>query len=116
MQMLLTRPQEITPQTTVIQPEGPLNSANVLKFHAQLNAVLMSNQSVRLLVDMQHVDLIDNAGVMALVTGIWLAKRSNKQFCLCSVSHPVQMILELTQLDKVLEISDSPAAFDHVMG
>jgi anti-anti-sigma factor len=111
MQMLLTRPQESVVQATVIQPEGSLTAHNAGRFHDQLNMAVLSSPHSSLLVDMTPVDSIDRDGLMALVNAYKLAKRSNKGFYLCSVSRTVQMILELTQLDKVLEIVESPAVF-----
>lgn len=110
MQMLLTRPQKIRHPAIVIQPQGGLNAENAIQFYSKLNVAISSNLHSGLLIDMQHVELIDSAGLMALVSAFRLAKNSNKQFHLCSVSHSVRMILELTQLDQVLEIIASPAS------
>ncbi|NJP10061.1 MAG: STAS domain-containing protein [Leptolyngbyaceae cyanobacterium RU_5_1] len=111
MQMLLTHPQKRS-HAAVVQPVGSLNAENAIRFQYQLNAVVMSDEHSSLLVDMKQVELIDSAGLMALVNVLRLARSSNKRFCLCSVSRPVRIILELTQVDKVLEIFESRAAFN----
>lgn len=104
MQSLLIRPQSTRPKSFVIQPKGCLNADTALQFLHHLDAAILSNQHTQLLVDMQQVDSIDSAGLMALVSALKLAKKFNKQLSLCSVSYSVRMILELTQLDQVLKI------------
>lgn len=99
MQSVLVRPQ-----AAVIQPVGSLNAANAIKFQHQLNAAVLSEHHASLLVDMTQVESIDSAGLMALVAAKNMAQRLNKRIGLCSVSHQVRMILELTQLDRVFEI------------
>lgn len=104
MRSLLARPQTIYQEAFVIQPDGPLNAATVMQFHHQLHTAVASQQHPHLLVDMQHVEHIDSSGVMALVNAFKLAQKFEKQLSFCSLSHSVQMILELTQLDQVLMI------------
>ncbi len=74
-----------------------------MQFHHQLHAAITSHHPV-LMVDMQHVEQMNSAGLMALVTAQKLAQKFNKQLSFCSLSHPVRMVLELTQLDRVLQI------------
>jgi len=104
MQSLLVRPQSLHHEVFVIQPEECLNADTALQFYHHLNIAVSSNHYSQLLIDMQQVKQIDSAGLMALISAFKLAKKFNKQLSLCSVSFPVRMILELTQLDKVLEI------------
>jgi anti-anti-sigma factor len=75
-----------------------------MTFQHQLNAAISSEQHSSLLVDMTQVESIDSDGLMALVSGLSMSQRLNKRFSLCSVSHSVQIILELTQLDRAFEI------------
>jgi anti-anti-sigma factor len=103
MRSLLARPQ-ISQEAFVIQPAGTLNATTVMHFHHQMNAAVASAYHPSLLVDMQHVDQIDSAGLMALIAAFKLAKKFDKQLSFCSLSYTVRMILELTQLDRVLEI------------
>lgn len=104
----------VRPQASVIQPHGSLSAANALKFQAQLNAAILSDQNSMLLIDMAQVESIDSAGLMALVSALKIAQRLNKQFILCAVSHSIRMILELTQLDRVIDILDGHPMLDEV--
>lgn len=94
----------VRPQTAVIQPSGPLHSGNVITFQHQLNAAISSEQHSSLLVDMAQVESIDSDGLMALVSALSMSQRLNKRLSLCSISHSVRIILELTQLDRAFEI------------
>jgi anti-sigma B factor antagonist len=47
---------------------------------------------------------------MVLVSTLTLAQRLNKRFGLVGVSPSVRIILELTQLDRVFEISERSSA------
>lgn len=104
MRSLLARPQTLSQAVFVIQPEGALTATTAMHFHHQMNAAVASSYYPSLLVDMQHVDHIDSAGLMALVSAYKLARKFDKQLSFCSLSYSVRMILELTQLDRVLEI------------
>lgn len=94
----------VRPQIAVIQPHGALNAACVGKFQRQLDVAIASNQHSKLVVDMKQVESIDSAGLMALISALTRAQALNKGFSLCSVPHPVRIVLELTQLDGVFEI------------
>ncbi|MBW4470967.1 MAG: STAS domain-containing protein [Stenomitos rutilans HA7619-LM2] len=105
----------VRPQTAVIQPSGPLHSGNVTAFQQQLDMAVLSNQHSSLLVDMGQVESIDSAGLMALVSALSLAQRLNKRFSLCSISHSVRIIFELTQLDRVFDILEGRHAVDEAI-
>jgi anti-sigma B factor antagonist len=114
MQMTLARPQETYTSPAIIRFEGAFNEENAVELQRLLNAAVLSKHHSSLLLDMQQVDQIDSAGLMVLVSGLRLAQRSNKRFCLCSVSHSVRIILELSQLDKILEIFDTSLSFEAI--
>lgn len=94
----------VRPQAKVIQPIGSLTATNAIEFQAQLSAAVLSEQNSSLLIDMEKVELIDSAGLMALISALKIAQHLNKPFSLCSVSRSTQMVLELTQLDQVFEV------------
>jgi anti-sigma B factor antagonist len=56
-------------------------------------------------VDLEQVESLDSAGLMALVSGVKLAQRLGLSLSLSSVSPTLKIIFELTQLDKVFEIN-----------
>lgn len=97
-------------QMTVVRAYGHLNAANAYDLQKALIDSSLRHHS--LLVDMSQVESIDRDGLMALVSVAKLAKRSNRRFSLCGVSPSVRIIFELTQLDRAVEIFESPTAFE----
>lgn len=93
------------------QPQGYLSAANAGDFLRQLTEVVNSSTKSSLLVDMQQVEFIDSAGLMALIKGFHLARDLDCGLSICSVAPSVRMIFELTQLDKVFEIFENQDSF-----
>lgn len=107
MQATLTNPQ-----ITILQPNGYVNASNAAEFQSQLLAAISSPNLSILLLDMERVEYIDSAGLMALVSALNMAQRLKRRFSICSVSPSVRMIFELTQLDRAFEIFETRAAFN----
>lgn len=101
-----------SPQSCVIRPQGSLNASNAVEFQRQMTTAVAQERNTILLVDMEQVESLDSAGLMALVYGLRLAQALNWRFSLCSVSPSIKIIFELTQLDRVFEIFESIAAFE----
>jgi len=97
------------PRITLICPQGVLNATNATEFQRELETAVWERHS-NLLVDLEQVESLDSAGLMALVSALKLAQSLGKRFSLCSVSASMKIIFELTQLDRVFEIFDSKAA------
>ncbi len=99
------------PKITVIRPSGFFNASNAAEFERyMIKEVAQSGQS-SVLVDLEQVESMDSAALMALVRGLKLAQSLGKRFSLCSVSPSIKIIFELTQLDSVFEIFDNKASF-----
>ena len=99
---------------TTIQPQGYITAANASKFQAELAAIVTEKAASSFLVDMQQVEFLDSAGLMALVSTLRLSQKLGKRFTLCSIPASVRIVFELTQLDKVFEIIESPKALADV--
>jgi anti-sigma B factor antagonist len=106
MQSLLARAQG-----SLIRAQGNVNAANAPLFAAQIGQAVASDATA-ILVDMSQVESMDSAGLMVLVDCLNRAQQLGKRLSLCSIPATVQIIFELTQLDRVFEILPSPAAFD----
>lgn len=61
--------------------------------------------------DMSQVNFIDSIGIGILATVYSTAKQQNRRIVLCKINPPVQLVLELTGLDQVLEFSDTIPQF-----
>ncbi|HIK09498.1 MAG TPA: STAS domain-containing protein [Oscillatoriaceae cyanobacterium M33_DOE_052] len=90
-------------QVTEIRPRGHLNAANAAAFKTQLTETLGATNGM-VVVDMEQVESLDSAGLMALVSGLSLAQRMNRKLILCSVSASIGIIFEITKLERVFEI------------
>lgn len=99
------------PKITVIRPSGPFNASNADQFQRHLSKIVTGAGSSSILVDLALVESIDSAGLMALIHSLRLAQSLGKRFSICSVSPSIQIIFELTQLDRVFEIFDCQATF-----
>ncbi|HCF28467.1 MAG TPA: anti-anti-sigma factor [Cyanobacteria bacterium UBA11049] len=99
------------PEITVIRPSGSFNASNAAEFQSDIVKVVTATKHSSVLVDLEQVEFMDSAALMALVRGLRLAQSLGKSFSLCSVSPSIQIIFELTQLDRVFEIFDSEATF-----
>ena len=98
-------------QVTVVQPQGHLNASNAADFQDRLTSAVSSPQNSILLVDMQKVESLDSAGLMALVSALRLSRDLNQRFSLCGVLPSIKIVFELTQLDRVFEVFEDRAAF-----
>ncbi len=100
------------PQITIIRPNGSLNAVNAAKLERELGAVLNQNNNTIVLIDLEKVDVIESAGLMALVFGVREAKQLEQRLCFCSVAPAHRIIFELAGLDKVFEIFDAGKTFN----
>ncbi len=98
-------------QYTVIKPKNSITAVNAYLFEQQLITALRRNQHSILLVDLEKVEFLDSAGLMALISGCKLAQNLGTRFSVCSISSCLRIIIELTQLDKVLEVFENQVSF-----
>jgi anti-anti-sigma factor len=88
----------------ILQPSGYITAANVNEFQELLTQTLNTHPHQEYLIDMEGVEFLDSAGLMALVSSFRLAQSQKKQINICSLAPSVKIIFELTQLDKVMPI------------
>lgn len=92
---------------TTFEPEGYISAANSNEFLKKLISVIESSSDSALLIDMEKVEFMDSAGLMALIEAFRIAKDMQRSISICSVAPPVRMLFELTQLDNVFNIVES---------
>ncbi|PPS46120.1 anti-anti-sigma factor [Chroococcidiopsis sp. TS-821] len=103
------------PKITLIKPYGSFDAVSAAEFQRQLKTAITQDERTSILVDMEHVESINSAGLVALVQSLDLAKAWGRRLSLCAVSPAVRIIFELTQLDLVFEIFESIAAFEEAI-
>ncbi|MBO3460612.1 STAS domain-containing protein [Aetokthonos hydrillicola Thurmond2011] len=96
-------------EIAVISLKGSLNATNALETERHLTTALAQNENKFLLVDLQQVESLDSAGLMALVSAFKLAQQLKRRLTFCSVSPSLRIIFELTQLNTLFDISDGIA-------
>ncbi len=96
------------PKMAVIRPSGHFNASNASEIQQQMTKVVSQTKYNFVLVDLEQVESIDSAGLMALVHVLQIAQSLDKRFSICSISPSIRIIFELTQLDRAFEILDRP--------
>lgn len=96
---------------TTFRPEGYLSAANASDFLERLTVEVRSSVDSALLVNMEAVEFMDSAGLMALIKAFRLAESLGRRFGICSIAPSVRIMFELTQLDKAFEIFEDRSAF-----
>jgi len=94
-------------RTKVISLSGQINASNAPQFREQLHQSLLLSSPVELVLDMSQVEFLDSAGLMVLVNTLSVAQKMDSQLVLCCITPSVQIILELTQLNRAFTILDS---------
>jgi anti-anti-sigma factor len=61
----------------------------------------------RLVVDLSGTDFMDSSGLGALVASLKRARQAGGDLRLCCAGEQVQMVLQLTNLNRVLRVFDS---------
>ena len=90
----------------VISPQGRLNVGAASALREQLRDQVSSG-NLRLVVDMSGVDLIDSAGLSALISGLKDARQAGGSLHITQPSKQVRHLLTLTNLNRVFEPCDA---------
>jgi anti-anti-sigma regulatory factor len=85
--------EEAMPHTIVLQPNGCLNAVTSSKFQQELEQALEVTANA-VIVDLLHVEAVEQEGVSALLAGIKLATSLNKSLSICSMSMKTRLALE----------------------
>ncbi|NJN30467.1 MAG: STAS domain-containing protein [Synechococcales cyanobacterium RM1_1_8] len=95
----------------VLSPIGQLDAAYGLELESQIISIIRTYQTPPVVLSFEKVRGIDSAGLMALVSVVRLARRYGFSLTFCSVSPELRMVLELSQLDRLVKITHkAPAA------
>jgi anti-sigma B factor antagonist len=89
---------------------GRFDAYTVPAINSWLDAVTAAPPA-RVVLDLKDVTFADSTGLAALVRGMKRAREHKGDLRLCGLQKPVRTILELTRLDRVIDIrADEPAA------
>jgi anti-sigma B factor antagonist len=91
----------------VLRPQGKLDlvGASALQQKVERVANFASITQKTWVIDLEKVDFINHFGLTALVVARRYAKNKNCQLLLRNIKPPVQLMLEIAQLDEEFEIA-----------
>lgn len=87
----------------VIQPSGILDGTQAGQFRQEITDAVREGATV-ILIDFQNVTFMDSSGLGALVLSLKTARTAGSELFLCSINEQLQMLFELTNMDRVFEI------------
>ncbi|MHC4811436.1 MAG: STAS domain-containing protein [Planctomycetota bacterium] len=98
---------ESRPDGLVLTPSGDVDLLRASSLRAALMQAIEGRPG-RLVVDMHEVDYMDSSGVATLIEAMQAARESGVGFALCSLNEQVLTTLQITRLDSVFTIMDTP--------
>lgn len=88
---------------TILDVKGSIDTYTVRALYQQLD-LAVATKSANLIVNLSEVEFMDSSGLAALVQCMNKCRERGGDLHLCNPQQSVRMILELTRLDKALEI------------
>jgi anti-anti-sigma factor len=94
----------------VFKPVGLLDRIQAKKIHLEIDDVIKRDNSI-VLIDMQHVTLIDSSALGELVILLKAMRIKGGKLYFCSVGQQPKMVFELTGMENVFHVFDDQEAF-----
>ncbi|OCQ90163.1 sulfate transporter [Nostoc sp. MBR 210] len=88
---------------TILEPAGILDKISGNQLQNEIS-ILINNGINIILIDMQGIKFIDSSGLGYLVSAMKIVSNANAKFFLCSVSDQVNMLFEITKVNKSLQM------------
>jgi len=92
---------------TVVCPSGVLNAESASRLEKQLVSAVAGTVGSELVVDMSHVESLDNAGLVSFMSAINAAQPLCDRLSICAAPPSVRIVFELTQMDRLFNIIDT---------
>lgn len=96
-------------QPIVFEPQECLDAVAGNAIEAEVAAIARENPT-EIVIDMSGVDMVDSAGLFCLVSALTSARKGGCRLVLCHLKPPVQLIFEISQLDRLFEIFETREA------
>ncbi len=94
----------------VIKPTGRLDVTTAAKFRLEVSD-LVASKPAYLLIDLGGVTFMDSSGLGALVSALKTVRTVDGKMAICSLTEQVQMLFELTSMNKIFKIYSDAAEF-----
>ena len=85
----------------VVTPSGKLNMVHAHRLREEVDAILAKGHN-RIVVDLTNVEFLDSSGLGALIGCLKAARQANGDLRIASPTEQVKLVLQLTNLDRVL--------------
>jgi anti-sigma B factor antagonist len=94
--------------TGVARPQGSFNAAKVDQIRGEFAAWLEANPEMRnVVVDLADVDMVDSAGLGALIALLKRVDARGGDLKLAGLSSRVRMVFEITRTHRIFDILDT---------
>jgi len=100
--------EALAPNTALVRLAGRLDAAHSGHLKDQICAMIQ-NGYLRLIVDLEQVPFVDSSGLVALVSGLRLAREQSGELFLSGMQAQAQTVFRLTMLDRVFPIHPTAA-------
>lgn len=95
---------------TIIVPSGMMDAESGAALKQQLISAIATVTEPELIIDMSRVESLDNAGLIDLMQTINIARSRTKGIYILRAPPSIQIVFELTQLDRVCMMIDGSLA------
>lgn len=102
----------MTNEFQIVQPSGILDGPTTNNLRREITDLVENNANV-ILVDLQEVSFMNSSGIGALVATLKAVRAAKAEMYLCSLNEQLQMIFQLTKIDKVFKIFSTQDEFEH---
>lgn len=92
-----------------VAPSGEVDLVSSTVLRQELKRI-QAERPERLVIDLSEVPYMDSAGVATLVEAMQTARKTSTKLVLCCMQEKVRSIFEISRLDTVFTIVDSPGA------
>ncbi|MEE3715883.1 STAS domain-containing protein [Tumidithrix elongata RA019] len=98
----------------VLEPEGIIDSAGGNQIRRKVVDLLEAGAET-LLIDLKNITFMDSSGLGAMVATLQTVRKREANLFLCSLNDQVQIIMEMTKMDKVFTILPDRTALDRTI-
>ena len=99
--------EETAGEVVVLVPEGRLIMGGPAEEYEKRVQDLFAEGKPAVVTDLHKVTQVDSTGIRGFVRGHTTAQRLGRRFALADLQYPVQLVLEITRLNTLLEIHPS---------
>lgn len=97
-----------------VEPAGILDGMRAAEFRQEITEYVEQGAQV-ILIDFKEVTFMDSSGLGALVLSLKTVRAAHTRMCLCSINEQIQMLFELTSMDRVFDIYKDREAFEEAI-